>query len=88
MPSQQREAVLLSKVALGTLRIIPLDDRDASGISALLDRYADQRFDLADACLMYLAEREQINHVFTLDRRHFVVYRTSKGTALSLLCGS
>jgi len=32
---------------------------------------------LADACLVYLAHRENIDTVFTLDRRDFSVYRTS-----------
>jgi len=33
--------------------------------------------ELADACLVYLAHRENIDTVFTLDRRDFSVYRTS-----------
>ncbi len=47
----------------------------------------------ADACLMHLAERDGIQHVFTLDRRHFRVFRTSNGRCIvaappgaSLIC--
>jgi len=44
-----------------------------------------QEFDLADACLMHLSDREAIPHVFTLDRRHFSVFRKNDGNALTLL---
>lgn len=54
--------------------ILPLTVADFPGIKGILGTYADQGFDLADAALMYLAERENIDHVFTLDRRHFSVY--------------
>ena len=35
--------------------------------------------------LLYLAEREQTDLIFTLDRRDFVVYRNSKGLGFRLL---
>ncbi len=50
-----------------------------------MDRYASLGAQLADAALMYIAEREGINTVFTLDRRDFSVYRTTDGRALSIL---
>lgn len=34
---------------------------------------------------MHLAEREEIEHVFTLDRRDFSAFRTASGKALTLL---
>ena len=34
---------------------------------------------------MHLAEREGIRHVFTLDRRHFGVFRTQQGESLVVL---
>ncbi len=40
-------------------------------------RYEDLDPQLADACLVYLAHRESIDTVFTLDRRDFSVYRAS-----------
>ena len=65
--------------------ILPLDASDLPGISAVLEKYRDQRIQLADAALMYLAEREAIDIVFTLDRRDFSVYRTGSNKALEML---
>jgi len=40
---------------------------------------------IADGALVYLAEREGIDTVFTLDRRDFSVYRLSDGRSLRVL---
>ena len=40
---------------------------------------------LADASLVYLAQREDISTVFTLDRRDFSVYRFKGNQAFRLL---
>lgn len=45
----------------------------------LMDRYADQPMDLADASLVVAAERLGIRRVLTLDRRDFGVYRIRRG---------
>ena len=54
-------------------------------IIAFLERYATAEAQLADAALMYLAEREGIDTVFTLDRRDFSIYRTTDGRALTII---
>ena len=69
----------------GFLHLVPLDTTDLPGIRAILDQYEDQRFQLADASLMHLTEREEIKTVFTLDRRDFSIFRTAKGTSLQLV---
>jgi len=43
-----------------------------------MEQYENLDPQLADACLVYLAHRENIDTVFTLDRRDFSVYRTSR----------
>jgi uncharacterized protein len=78
-------ATLLNQVRKDNIRLMPLDESDIPSIRRILDRFSDQGFDLADACLMYLAEREGIRQVFTLDRRHFSVFRTANGNALQLI---
>ena len=40
---------------------------------------------LADAALLYLAEREKIDTIFTLDRRDFSVYRSSRKRAFRVV---
>jgi uncharacterized protein len=76
---------LLTRIRDGKLRLLQLDASDVDGISAILSQYADQDFDFADATLMYLAERERIETVFTVDYRHFSLFRTSQGKSLSLV---
>ena len=68
-----------------TYRLLPLSQADNQAIETILARYKDQDFQLADACLMHLAEREGITEVLTLDRRDFSVFRTSLGKSLTLL---
>lgn len=48
---------------------LDLDEKALAWIVAYLDRYASYKAQLADAALMYLAERQDIGIVFTLDRR-------------------
>lgn len=81
-------ATLLGQIHKDNIRLMPLDEGDVPSIRAILDRYSDQGFDLADACLMHLAERERIKQVFTLDRRDFGIYRLSNGSTLQLLPNS
>ncbi len=56
-----------------------------SWLRVFFGRYSNLEPQLADATLMYLAEREGIDTVFTLDRRDFSVYRTSGGKALRIV---
>ena len=62
---------LLSPLASGDITLLPRAHNDVPGIQDVLTRFHDQEIDRADACLIRLAEREGIEHVFTLDRRHF-----------------
>ena len=70
---------LLERVSIGALTVLQLTESDAEPVRSILGKYADQQFDLADACLMHLAGREGIEHVFTIDRRHFGVFKTASG---------
>lgn len=76
---------LLSHCDGSLFQLLPLDERDLPGVAELLIQYRDQRLDLADAVLLHLANREGIEQVFTIDRRHFSVFRTAGGSALTLL---
>jgi len=62
----------------GFLEILSLSGADASAIAAVMKHYEDIRPQLADAALVYLAEREGIDTIFTLDRRDFRVYRSAR----------
>ncbi len=69
----------------GHLSLLPIESRDIAPINAILEKYEDQGFQFADACLMHLSQREGIETVFTLDRKDFQTFRTPFGKALTLL---
>jgi len=62
-----------------------LSQSDLSPIESILTKYADQKFQLADAALMYLSERQGISRVFTIDYKDFSLFRTAQGKSLTLL---
>lgn len=76
---------LLSRVRDSRLRILQLTADDVDGMSGILTKYGDQGLDFADSTLMHLAEREGIESVFTVDQRHFSVFRTAQGNRLILV---
>jgi predicted nucleic acid-binding protein len=57
------------------IAVADLSFQDLARVRSLMKQYADQPMDLADASLVVLAERFRLRKVFTLDRRHFSVYR-------------
>jgi predicted nucleic acid-binding protein len=48
-------------------------------------RYRDLKIQLADASLLYLANREGIETIFTLDRRDFGVLRLARNRRLHII---
>jgi len=50
-----------------------------------MKRYEGIRPQLADAALVYLAGRERIETIFTLDPRDFSVYRTARKRAFRIV---
>jgi predicted nucleic acid-binding protein len=72
-------------IASRAVRLVELDAPALPWIVDFLERYASIGADLADAALMYLAEGEGVDTVFTLDRRDFSVYRTTDGRALAIV---
>lgn len=82
--SHQARTALWEMVEIGALGIAPLDENDVPRMKALMRKYRDLPMDLADAALIYVAERDRIQQIFTLDRRHFRVYRPA-GITLSIV---
>jgi predicted nucleic acid-binding protein len=81
-PAVQR---LLGSFDTGLLRLLELDGSAIPWIARFLDRYRKLRTQVADAALVYLAEREGFETVFTLDRRDFSAYRLTGNRCLRLL---
>jgi uncharacterized protein len=72
-------------VASRSLRLVELDEEALHWIVAYVERYKSVGAQMADAAVMYIAETEGIETVFTLDRRDFSVYRTTDDRALAIV---
>ena len=76
---------MLTGVSAGFFEMFQLQSNEAARIRDIMERYSNLRPQLADATLVYLAEREDIDTIFTLDRRDFSIYRTSGNRAFNIL---
>ena len=72
-------------VASGLVKLVELDETVLTWIIEFMNRYSSAGAQMADAALMYLADREGIDTIFTLDRRDFSIYRTTDGRALDIV---
>lgn len=73
--ADKRVEEFLESVSGGLLELLPISSLEARSIAKVMRRFSDLPAQLADAALVYLAERENIDTIFTLDRRDFSVYR-------------
>lgn len=55
-------------------------------LTALAERYADRKPDLADLCLIRMSELNPAHSIITTDREDFRVYRRNKRETISLIC--
>ena len=76
---------LLESLQEGFLEIMPVSGTEAQEVLAVMRRYASLRPQFADAMLVYLAAREKIDTIFTLDRRDFRVYRSAMRSPFQLI---
>ncbi len=70
----EREAAW-TLVRTGAILLVPIDHTELPALHALMSRYADRPMDFADATLVYLAKREGVSTVFTVDHADFDTYR-------------
>ena len=62
-------------VRSGAIVLAAIEDSELPPIRALMSRYADRPMDFADATLVYLAKREALSTIFTVDHADFETYR-------------
>ncbi len=77
--------ILLRFIQESELLLAQLPDDAAAWFADFFKRYSDHEPQLADASLLYTAERLNLTDVFTFDRRDFSFYRLSDGRALNIL---
>jgi predicted nucleic acid-binding protein len=76
---------LLAGISEGFLELLPIQSTEASEIGKLMEKYKSIRPQLADAALIYLAKRDAIDVIFTLDRRDFSIYQTGRKGAFRII---
>jgi uncharacterized protein len=76
---------LLLSFNTGLLKLLSLNESSMPSLATFMRRYRKLDPQIADAALVHLAERENLETVFTLDRRDFSVYRVSGGRSLRIL---
>lgn len=76
---------LLRGIDGGFLELLPVAGSEADPIADLMKQYEEIRPQLADVSLVYLAIRERIETIFTLDRRDFSIYRSGRKRGFRLL---
>lgn len=83
--SWEAQKALWSRLETDALALAPLDETDAPRMRALMEKYRDLPMDLADAALVRVAERESLTDIFTLDRKHFSLYRPGRRRRFSIV---
>src|SRR5271166_4207895 len=76
---------LLASIAQGFLELLPIQSAEAAEIGKVMKKYRNIRPQLADAALVYLAERDGFDVIFTLDRRDFSVYQAGRKRAFRII---
>jgi predicted nucleic acid-binding protein len=62
-------------VRTGAIVLAAIEDAELRQVQALMSRYWDRPMDFADATLVYLAKRESLPTVLTVDHADFETYR-------------
>ena len=83
--SVEAQCALLKMIERDMLKVFSLGIDDLPSIRKLMRQYADLPMDFADATLVQVAKRQDIDQVFTLDRRDFTVYRLGRGKAFTII---
>ena len=80
------EAVI-ENIAAGIFQVPFQLSRDTAGVKQVLRKYKDRKIDLADACLIRLADQFGTADILTLDQ-DFAIYRWGKNKPFRVLPGT
>ena len=76
---------LFSMIEGGLLQVVHLPSESTVWLKDYLLRYHHIGAQIADVSLCYLAETQNLNTIFTLDRRDFGIYRIKNNQVLSII---
>lgn len=69
---------------MGGIEVYTISQDEISNIRVMMEKYSDIPMDLADATLMYIANKESIKNIASIDS-DFDIYRTLKKQSLNNL---
>jgi predicted nucleic acid-binding protein len=75
---------IIDNVAAGIIQIPLQLSKEAAGVKQILRKYRDRKIDLADACLIRLADEFEAPDILTLDK-DFTIYRWAKNKPFRIL---
>ena len=75
---------ILANVVRGIFYVSPVLENSAASVQGIMHKYRDHSIDLADACLIHLADELDTGEILTLDR-DFLFYRWRKTRSFQLL---
>ena len=74
----------LKWIELGAITIYQIEQSELTNIIKMIQKYSDIPMDLADSTLMYVAQKENIKNIISIDS-DFDIYRTIKKQSLNNL---
>ncbi|MEA3229069.1 MAG: PIN domain-containing protein [Campylobacterota bacterium] len=74
----------LKWIEIGGIEIYNISQDEIANIRVMMEKYLDIPMDLADATLMYIADKEYIKNIVSIDS-DFDIYRTLKKQSLNNL---
>lgn len=74
----------LKWIELGGIEVFDISQNEIADIRVMMEKYLDIPMDLADATLMYIASKENIKNIVSIDS-DFDIYRTLKKQNLNNL---
>jgi len=75
---------IIDNVVAGIIQIPFQLSKESASVRQILRKYRDRKIDLADACLIHLAEEFEAPDILTLDR-DFTIYRWGKNKPFRIL---
>ncbi len=75
----------LRSIGAGDVPLVSLTPADVERAAEILEQYADTHVDFVDCAIVALAERLNVTHILTVDRRHFTLFRPRHCPAFELL---
>jgi predicted nucleic acid-binding protein len=75
---------LLDMLSDGAVQLLHLDPADVPRVKELMQKYRDRPMDFADAALVCVAEREELNTILTFDG-DFRIYRLPRRARFRVL---